>query len=420
VYLSTVSEWLNYIGSVHVTEIDLGLSRVKEVAERLKVLSPACPVIIVAGTNGKGSTVAGLESIYQTAHFRTGVFTSPFLFRYNEQIRMDGKAVEDDELCQAFETVEKAREDISLTPFEFGTLAAFVLFQKQPLDVWILEVGLGGRLDAVNIQDADVAVITSIAIDHINWLGDTREKIGGEKAGIFREGKPVVCGDDQPPVSLLETAKNLSSPFYQCGRDFHFQETEATWVFANQMVRFENLPINMLAIPNMATVLEVIFLLQDRLPVIREVIDQGLKNVSLPGRIQIVPGPITIIYDVSHNPAAVKWLAAKLASLPCSGKTHAVFSMLEDKDITGSLLNIKNKVDNWYVAPLNTKRASTEKRLKQSFLEAGMTDNTSYFQTLTEAYQAAMKSSIEGDRIIIFGSFYTISEIIKTDLRNIV
>src|SRR5437868_5228326 len=215
--LSTAYEWLTFISGLHSQEIDLGLMRVKTVAERLKVLNPDCVVITVAGTNGKGSTVAGLESIYQAANYKTGAFTSPFLFRYNEQIRINGDMVSDSNLCKAFSQVEAARGDISLTPFEFGTLAALVLFAESKLDVWILEVGLGGRLDAVNIIDADVSVVTSIAIDHIDYLGETREKIGVEKAGIFREKKPAVCGDAEPPATLEEVAKKIHAPFYQRG-----------------------------------------------------------------------------------------------------------------------------------------------------------------------------------------------------------
>lgn len=412
-YLSTLSEWLIYMGSVHVTDIDLGLDRVKKVAERLQVLTPTCTVITVGGTNGKGSTAAGLESIYRAAGYRTGVFTSPYLFRYNEQVRMDGKAVEDDELCIAFEKVEAARGDVSLTQFEFGTLAALILFKAQALDVWILEVGLGGRLDAVNIIDADVAVITSIAIDHVSWLGDTREKIGAEKAGIFREGKPVVCGDDDPPTSMIETAGKLRAPFYQRGKNFNFQESADSWIFVDESIRDENLPLNSLATQNMAVVIKVISLLQHHLPIKREAIDAGLKNVNLCGRIQIIPGPVTEIYDVSHNPASVAFLNKKLDTLACAGKTYAIFSMLEDKDIVESLLNIKDKVDFWYVAPLHIKRAASAELLRKAFEKAGVTKNILFFQFLDQAYQQSLKQTVPGDRLLIFGSFHTVAEILN-------
>jgi dihydrofolate synthase/folylpolyglutamate synthase len=412
-YLSTLPEWLSYISSVHVTEMDLGLERVKKVAERLKVLHPACTVITIGGTNGKGSTAAGLESVYRAAHYRTGVFTSPYLFRYNEQIRIDGQAVEDEKLCAAFAKVEAARADVSLTPFEFGTLAALVLFKDEVLDVWILEVGLGGRLDAVNIIDTDIAVITSIAIDHVMWLGDTREKIGAEKAGIFREGKSVVCGDEDAPESIVETAHRLHAPFYQRGKNFHFQEFADSWTFTDEHTHYKNLPLNGLATQNMSVVIKVICLLQNHLPVTREIIETGLKNVSLPFRIQIIKGPITKIYDVSHNPASVAFLRKKLDTLACTGKTHAVFSMLEDKDIVESILHMKGKVDFWQVAPLNNKRAASEELLRKAFETAGITHHILFFQTLAEAFRHTIKQAEAGDRIIIFGSFHTVAEVLS-------
>lgn len=410
-HLSTVSEWLSYIGLIHETEIDLGLPRVKEVAKRLGVLAPNCPVIIVGGTNGKGSTVAGLESIYRAACYRTGVFTSPWLFRYNEQVKIDGIMAEDEDLCEAFSQVEKARSDISLTPFEFSTLAALYLFSRQTLDIWILEVGLGGRLDAVNIMDADVSVITSIGIDHVNWLGDTREKIASEKAGIFRPNQPVVCGDDQPPETLILAAKKIHAPFYQRGKEFDYQENESTWTFINQNIRYDDLPRNMLATENMSVVVKVIGLLQAKIPVSVEAIRQGLSHAELTGRIQIIEGSVTEIYDGSHNPAAILFLKEKLKPGP---RTHAVFSMLEDKDIVGSILAIKDRVDFWYAAPLDTKRAASVDMLQNAFEKAGLTDKVVIFLTITEAYRHALQAAQAGDRIIIFGSFHTVSEILRS------
>lgn len=410
--LSTASEWLNYIAQLHGQEIDLGLERVKMVAERLKVLAPGCIVITVAGTNGKGSTVAGLESIYRAANYQTGAFTSPFLFLYNEQIRINGQAVTDIDLCKAFSQVEEARGDISLTQFEFGTLAALVLFKQQHLDVWILEVGLGGRLDAVNIIDADIAVVTSIAIDHVNWLGETREKIGVEKAGIFRKGKPAVCGDAEPPLSVSLAAKNINAPFYQRGLHFHFQELSDSWNFSNQNEYYDNLPRNHLATQNMATVLQVISLLQSRLLVMRDAIESGLKNIELMGRIQKINGPVTEIYDVSHNPAAIAWLAKNISLQDRSGKTFAVFSMLEDKDIAGSMLEIKNQIDAWYVAPLNTKRAANKETLENAFKNAGIT-HFKIYSCMEDAYKHSLKNAKPGDRILVFGSFHTVADVLK-------
>jgi len=411
-HLSTVSEWLAFISRLHSKEIDLSLDRVKKVAKRLDVLTKGCPVIIVAGTNGKGSTVAGLESIYRAAHYKTGAFTSPFLFRYNEQIRINGQMIEDETLCTAFKAVEAAREDVSLTPFEFGTLAAFVLFKQHALDVWIIEVGLGGRLDAVNILDADVSVVTSIAIDHVDFLGDTREEIAIEKAGIFRKGKPAVCGDKNPPVTLRETAKNISAPFYQCGLDFNYQESSDSWSFTNGNDAYHHLPRNHLATHNMAIVLEVIHLLQLRLPVKRDAIDKGLKQVELLGRIQTITGPVLEIYDVSHNPAAIEWLSDYLSRQSCSGKTIAVFSMLEDKDVVASILTIKNKMDVWHVAPLTVKRAANKAHLENAFKTAEVIEVV-WFDSIDQAYKEAIKITKPGDRIIVFGSFHTVADVLK-------
>ncbi len=227
--LSTLSEWLNYIGSVHKTEIDLGLDRIREVARKLDCLTPSCPVVMVGGTNGKGSVVAGLQAIYLAAGYRTGAFTSPYLFQHNEEVSVNGEFASDDDFCDAFQKIEDARGTISLSPFEYHTLAALLIFKTANPDVLILEVGLGGRLDAVNIVDADVSVVTSIGIDHVAWLGDTRELIAIEKAGIFRKGKPAICGDANPPHTLNEQAEKIGAYFYQQGRDFHFTETDSDW-----------------------------------------------------------------------------------------------------------------------------------------------------------------------------------------------
>lgn len=415
--LSTLSDWLSFIGSVHSKEIDLGLDRVKQVADRLGVLMIGVPVIIVGGTNGKGSTVAGLETIYRAANYKTGVFTSPFLFVYNEQVRINGKNATDEVLCDAFAKVESARGEISLSAFEFSTLAALIIFKNSKLDVYILEVGLGGRLDAVNILDADVAVITSIGIDHTEWLGNTREEIGREKAGIFRQGKFVVCGDENPPQSIIETAENLFCMYYQREKDFRAVENNSDWNFINQNFIYNNLPKNSLAIQNMASVIQVISLLQPKLPVTSESIVSGLKNVNLPGRIQIVKGDVTEIYDVSHNPHAIAFLVKKLNEINIKNedaKIHAVFSMLEDKDIGESIKIIANKIDDWFVASLNIKRAASIELLKKSFDEAGI-KKVIYTEDIKNAYQHAKEVSKSGDTILVFGSFHTVAKILKRD-----
>ncbi len=408
--LSTLSEWLTYIASIHTQVIDLGLARVKTVAQKLDLLSPPCPVVMVGGTNGKGSTVAGLEAIYRAADYRTGAFTSPFLFKHNEEVRIDGVDASDDLFCEAFSKIEEARGDISLTLFEFNTLAALFIFKKFPLDIWILEVGLGGRLDAVNILDADVAIVTSISIDHVEWLGDTREKIAIEKAGIFRKNHPAVCGDIDPPVSLIEYARQHQVPLFCQGKDFFYLETENTWSFHYGKKNDTHLPRNTLSTQNMASVLMAITLLQPRLPVSIEKVQQGLQNTKLIGRIQIIEGPIIHIYDVAHNAGSVALLAKRLKEMPCQGKTRAVFSMLADKDIQTCLQEMCNVIDIWYVAPLTVKRGASEKTLKEYFEKMKMR-NVYFYSSIQAAYEAAKNKAIENDRIIVFGSFHTVSEV---------
>lgn len=411
-YFSTLSEWLAWISSLSTAEIKLGLERVKIVAQRLNILPPPCPVIIVGGTNGKGSTVAGLESIYRAANYRVGAFTSPYLFRHNEQVRINGQEASDEELCLAYTKIDSARGDIELTPFEFCTLAALVIFQHHLLEIWILEVGLGGRLDAVNIVDADVAITTSISIDHVEWLGPTREAIAYEKAGIYRPHQPAICGDFHPPKSLSDYAAEIGAPFYCQGKTFSFAGREKNWSWQFSDTYYADLPYNGLALQNMSTALMAITLLQHRLPVSREAIMQGLKQVQLMGRLQTIEGPIVEIYDVSHNPASVALLADHVKTMSCRGRTHAVFSMLVDKDIAESIRLICGQIDTWYIASLNTKRAIPSQALLKFFHEADI-NMVTLFSSIEEAYDVALYNAKPGDRIVIFGSFHTVAEVWK-------
>lgn len=426
-HFSTAYEWLSWIASIHPRDIALGLDRVKPVAQRLGVLKSTSVQIVVGGTNGKGSTVAGLEAIYRAQGYRVGAYTSPLLFKHNEQVRIDGENACDEAFCAAFASVEAARGDTSLTPFEFFTLAALVIFKQHTLDVMILEVGLGGRLDAVNIVDADAAVITSIAIDHVEWLGTTRESIAYEKAGIFREHQPVVCGDDDPPLTLLQAANQISAPLFCLGRDFQYQEDKTEPSFAYTAAKtvlgtsfqasdFQHLPMNTLLTQNMATVLTTVLLLQNRLPITQEAIVKGLSAVTLPGRIQIIPGRIREIHDVSHNLAAVTLLAKHLKAKTHSGKTYAVFSMLADKDIPGCVNVMKEVVDHWYVAPLTVKRAASNDKLMQAFTLAGIKAVTDC-SSLAAAYAAATSKAQSPDRIVVFGSFHTVANIAQESLN---
>lgn len=406
---STVSTWLTWINTIHNQEIELGLDRVKEVASQLNLLLLPCQTISVAGTNGKGSTVAGLETIYLSAQYNVGVFTSPILFKYNEYVRINGNHPSDQDFCQVFEKIEQARKNIPLTPFEFHTLAALLLFQKQPLDIIILEVGLGGRLDAVNIIDADLAIITSIDLDHQEWLGNTREKIALEKAGIFRSEKPAIYGDFSPPQTLIHYANQLNTKIFFHGKEFSYKEELRDWSWTDHNIVYTQLPLPSLALENMSLVLMAITLFQKKLPVKREAIDQGLIRVNLPGRIHLLPGEIIRIFDVSHNPAAVLFLAKRLKRMACQGKTYAVFSMLADKDIVGSIKVIRDLINHWFCAPLFIKRGATKEELIQAFLDA-KTNQVNFFTTLRGALQEAYKKAKPKDRIIVFGSFHTVAE----------
>jgi dihydrofolate synthase/folylpolyglutamate synthase len=405
----TLLEWLDRLKKIHNKAIDLGLDRVFEVAKRLEVLSPNCPVITVGGTNGKGSTVAGLEAIYREAGYRVGAFTSPILFRHNELVRVEGAYASDQTFCDAYEKIEKARGDISLTSFEFNTLAAMLIFQDANLDVWLLEVGLGGRLDAVNIIDADVSIVTTIALDHTDLLGKTREAIAKEKAGIFRRGTPAISGDFNPPTTLEKCAKEKGAVFYSQGKHFGFRKQKETWVWWNEKKEISALPYSSLALQNMATVLMGVDCLQSKLPVTEETLRRALSNVSLPGRIQVIEGDVTRILDVSHNPASAAHLHQWLKEHPCPGKTRAVFSMLADKDIIETLQVIKEDIDEWFVAPLFTERAATKETLFSCFEKANIS-HIKMHDSIAAAAEAAMRASNKGDRVVVFGSFHVVAE----------
>lgn len=409
-HLSTLAEWLDWIATLHTREIELGLDRIKLVAKRLGVLAPSIPVIIVGGTNGKGSTVAGLEAIYRCAGYHVGCFTSPILYHHREQVRVDGDYLQDAEFCAAFEQVEQARESVSLTPFEYHTLAALMLLMSKPLDILILEVGLGGRLDAVNILDADLAIVTSVAMDHMEWLGNTREAIGYEKAGIFRTQQQAICGDSHPPHSLKEYAHTIGAHFYYQQHDFLFEESSHGWRWQGFGASYDALPIPVLALQNMSTVLAGITLLQARLPVDRKAIDDGLSTVRLPGRFEVVKGEVTQIYDVAHNPAAMGLLADNLTRLSGDGKNYAVFSMLADKDITACLQIMKPYIHGWYTAPLSCSRAASMALLDQAFKQTNI-DNVHQFATIEQAFNAVRLQLHIGDRLVVFGSFHTVAAI---------
>lgn len=425
-----LSSWLQHLeNGVAGGEIEMGLARVGAVRDRMG-LKPVCPLIVVGGTNGKGSVCAYLTQIYHEAGYRVGTLTSPHLLRFNERIAINGEAVADDLIVSAFEHIETARAEIPLTYFEFNTLAAVDVFIRQQVDVMILEVGLGGRLDAVNIFDADVAVITSVDLDHEAFLGDTVEKVAFEKAGIMRAGKPVICAQIPVPHSLSSHAAEVGADLLLLGRDFDCHKMEMQqWsyrfhpqessLYTGEHARHA-LPIPVLRgnfqLSNAACALTVLECLSERLPLDIGAIKRGLLRVRHPGRFQVLPGrPVTVL-DVGHNPHAARALRSSLIALPYAEKRMAVFSMLADKDIDAVLEIIKDQFDCWLIAPLALPRGMTIQALQEKFIQHNIADVTAY-PDVKEAYQAALSEAGENDRIVVFGSFHTVAEIIDLSSR---
>jgi len=411
---ATLDEWLAWQETLHPTEIELGLDRVRQVWQRLSSSAFHCPVITVAGTNGKGSCVALLTAIYLQAGYRVGTYSSPHLWRYNERIMLDGQTVSDDMICDAFRAIEQVRHEVSLTYFEFGTLAALWLFQQQALDVIILEVGLGGRLDAVNIIDADVALITSIDLDHQAWLGDSREKIAVEKAGILRTGRAAVINDTDPPVTLLDTAQQLGARVHQTGRDYRWQRNNGQWTWQSTSAVRAGLPLPVLSgihqLQNAAGVLMVVELLKNTLPVTQTQLREGLLSAKLAGRFQIEQGEYTLIYDVAHNPAAAQQLANTLQQYRQQQRVHAVFSVLRDKDLAGTVRPFCTQVSAWYIAPLHVPRAADVDQMHRTITSMCPDVTIKQAASIAEALKQAKSDARSGDIILVFGSFYTVAQ----------
>jgi dihydrofolate synthase/folylpolyglutamate synthase len=411
---STPAEWLVWLETLHPRKIDLGLERVAHVAGNMQLLTPAHGIITVAGTNGKGSSVALLESILLSAGYRTGCYRSPHLLDFNERVRIAGTDIDDAALCAAFESVDRARGDTSLTYFEFGTLAAFSLFDQSSLDIAILEVGMGGRLDAVNILDADAALVTSIDLDHSAWLGADREAIGREKAGIFRAGRPAVCSDPEPPASVYRQAQTVAARWYAPGCGFDWTTTERGWSWRSAGRYFDNLPLPALPgthqLQNAAGVLMVLTALMERFPLQRAAIEQGLATVNLAGRCQIIPGAVETILDVAHNPGAAKQLARVLRNRGGHGRTRIVLGMLADKDVAGFAAALSPLVDDWYLATLPGERGLSAMELQQSIDTSTGAATTQRFQGVANALEKARADAKDGDRVVVCGSFLAVAE----------
>jgi dihydrofolate synthase/folylpolyglutamate synthase len=404
--------WLAYLEQLHPKTIELGLERVSQVRQRLQ-LQPLFPVITVGGTNGKGSTCAMLETVLASAGYKTGLYTSPHLLRYNERVRIAAQESGDQALCEAFAAIEGARGDISLSYFEFGTLAALWLFQRQQVDVAILEVGLGGRLDAVNAFDADCAIVTSVDLDHMDYLGDNRESIGWEKAGIFRAGRPAICADASPPQRLLDHAAQIGADLKVIGKDFVAHPGSAQWQFASQEGWHLSLPLPALRgafqLDNASACIAALETLRERLPVTPDDIRRGLLEATVAGRFQVLPGRPVLILDVAHNPHAARALAANLRQMAQGGRTIAIFAMLADKDISGVVAQMKDVVDLWLVSGINQPRgmgASTCAAHVSGF-------PYEVFPDIAAAYRHACQIAGEDDRIVAFGSFHTVAEVMQ-------
>jgi len=413
----TLEEWLAYLEQLHPQAIALGLDRVERVRQALSI-APCFPIITVGGTNGKGSCCAMLEAMLLHAGYRAGCYTSPHLLRYNERVRICGSAVDDARLCAAFERIEKARGDISLTYFEFGTLAAMLLFADEGVEVAVLEVGLGGRLDAVNIFDADCAVITSIDLDHQGYLGDTREAIGFEKAGIYRSGRPAICADADPPHSLLEHARNIGADFFLIDRDFGFVDERQQWRYWGPQSKRGGLPWPALRgrrqLGNAAACIAALETLRNRLPLTAADLRGGLLSAEIPGRFQVLPGRPLVILDVAHNPQAARTLAENLSELPKSpGEVVAVCGMLGDKDILGVFGVLKDAFTRWHIADPGGARAATAKDLARALEQASVVVPIRQFSTVAAAWHEACKNARDDDKIIVFGSFLTVAAVMR-------
>ena len=408
----SLADWLEYIERQHPQPIALGLERVFEVLEKLQ-MKISCPVLTVGGTNGKGSTCAMLEAMLASAGYRTGLYTSPHLLRYNERVRIGGREADDGALCDAFAAVERARGSVPLTYFEFGTLAAFTLFASENVEALVLEVGLGGRLDAVNVLDADCAVLTSIGIDHREFLGDTREAIGREKAGIFRAGRPAVIADPLPPDSVLAEIQRVGAVPVLIGRDFGYAKQGTQWSYWGPAGKRSGLAHPALRgsvqLRNASAAIAALDSLRERLPIAMKDVRRALAEVSLPGRFQVLPGRPQVVLDVAHNPEAATALVENLGDSGYAPETIAVFGMLKDKDIAGVVRAVAPRITRWHLASLPGARGAESSFLRKVLFEERIQQPIFEHASVAEALAAARKEAAENDKIVVFGSFLTVA-----------
>jgi dihydrofolate synthase/folylpolyglutamate synthase len=412
---TTLDDWLRWQETLHPRTIDLGLQRVSAVLARLRPEPLSFITITVGGTNGKGSCVAFLDAILRAAGYRVGAYTSPHLLRYNERIRVNGVEADDRSLCEVFARIDGARGDLSLTYYEFGTLAALELFHGAGVDVAVLEVGLGGRLDAVNIVDADAALVTSIDLDHTDWLGADRDSIAYEKAGIFRSNRPAICADSDPPPRLIEHARQIGARLLRVDHEYDFTRTGETWSWRSDEWRLDDLSLPALTgqqqLRNAAAVLMTLTSLRQQLPVSPAAIHAGLTEATLPGRFQIIPGPVEWILDVAHNPSAAAVLAQNLRVRPCPGQTLAIMGLLADKDAVGIIKALTPVIDAWCAVTLEGSRGRTGAELIDLLHELGA--SATAVTHIHDACRAAHAVARPGDRIIVLGSFHTVAPVLS-------
>ncbi len=421
--LTTLAQWLEHISHQHTAEIEMGLERVREVWQRMRF--PQAPLnIIVGGTNGKGSTCAMLESILDVGGYKTGLFTSPHLLRYNERVRVNQAEATDAMLIDSFRAIEAFRSEptiVPLTYFEYGALSALWIFAQQDVEVAILEVGLGGRLDAVNIIDADVSIVVSVDIDHQHYLGDTKEKIGWEKAHIYRAARPAIFADVAAPQSLTAYADSIGAHLIRLNRDYQYQRMDNQWQFTGKImgrdIARHSLPWPALRgayqLKNASAAIAALSALQERLPVSIGHIKRGLLEVEWPGRMQVLPGRPAVVLDVAHNPHAARALEDALGTMGFYENTFAVFSMLKDKDIDAVIDIIKGRIDFWFVAGLPGERGLSAELLAEKLRSSGLEGKFSLHTSVGFAYAAAREKASENDRILVFGSFGTVAEVMS-------